>query len=308
MSNQTSVAGGRSEPGHGTAYLQLGLVVLLWGSNWPFMKVALADIAPLSFTALRLVGTTLVLVVLAPVMRFPLLPVRGERMWFATIGILQAGLFMALTNFGLQFVPPGRAAVLAYTMQMWALPLGILLLGERPSLRKLLGALVTFVGVLAFFNPALIDWSDHKALFGYGLVIAASFSWALGATLFRRRVWRTPFWTQTFWQLAVSMVFVAPLPILAGAFPGGDARPIHWSPTLLIILVYNWVAATGLGYWLWGRALVAMPASQAGQFVTLVPVTALALSVALTGEPLTLGVLGSAALIGVGILVTARAR
>lgn len=303
MSNRTSVAGERSEPGLGLAYLQLALVVVLWGSNWPFMKVALADIAPLSFTALRLVGTTLILMVLSPLMGFPLLPVRGERLSIGGIGILQAGLFMVLTNFGLQFVPPGRAAVLAYTMQMWALPLGILLLGERPTLRKLLGALLTFAGVLAFFNPALIDWTDHEALFGYGLVIAASFSWALGATLFRRRVWRTPFWTQTFWQLAASMVFVAPLPVIAG-----DGSQINWSPTLLVILAYNWLAATGAGYFLWGRALVAMPASQAGQFVTLVPVTALGLSVVLTGEPITLGVLASAALIATGIMITARAR
>src|SRR4051794_3390628 len=36
------------------AYVLLALVVILWGANWPVMKVALSSLPPLWFTVLRL--------------------------------------------------------------------------------------------------------------------------------------------------------------------------------------------------------------------------------------------------------------
>jgi hypothetical protein len=61
-----------------------------------------------------------------------------------------------------------------------------------------------------------------------------------------------------------------------------------------------------LAYWWWAGALKIMPASQAGQFATLVPVVVFLLSVGLLGEDLSLGVLTSALMILMGIIITAR--
>ena len=41
-----------------------------------------------------------------------------------------------LVAFGLTLIPSGRAAILAYTMPVWAIPLSVWLLGERPTARK----------------------------------------------------------------------------------------------------------------------------------------------------------------------------
>lgn len=299
-------AGAKTEPKAGPSpivYAQLAAVVLMWGGNWPLMKMALADIGPLAFCALRLVGTVVSVAVLSPILRFPLLPNRGERGRLAVIGLLQVAGMMALSNLGLQFVTPGRASVLAYTMQMWALPLGFLLLGERITGRRAAAAGLAFAGVVVFFNPLLVDWSDANALIGNGFLLGCAASWALGATLYRRRVWRTPFWTQTLWMVTVSAVALSPVALLAE----GD-HPIRWTTPLLLVGAYNCVIATGVGYWLWGKALSVMPASQAGQIVSLVPITALIASALFYDEPLTLGVLISVALIGGGIMLSARAR
>lgn len=298
-------------PGTGTgtgpgaaAYAQLAGIVLFWGANWPLIKIVLPDIGPLSFCALRFAGAALVLAALAPLLRFPLLPRPGERAPLALIGVLQVAGMLDLGAIGLQAVPPGRAAVLAYTMQMWALPLGLLLARERVTGQRAAGALLTFAGVLVFFNPALLDWTDGRVLLGNGLLVACAMSWALGATLYRRRgAWRTPFWTQTFWQIAASAVLTAPLALAAE-----HARPLHATAALAGVLAFNWLVATGLCYWWWAKSLSVMPASQAGQIVCLVPVTALLLSAAFLGEPLTVGVLVAVGLIGAGILLTIRAR
>jgi len=300
MTEQTATA--RPTPGV-AIYAQLGAVVLFWGTNWLIMKAALPNIGPFTFNAMRMTGSALLLGVLLAALRMPWLPLRGERAALGFIGFLQVGGMLALSTAGLQWVPPGRAAVLVYTMQIWALPLAYLIAGERPSGQRILGGLLAFAGVLVFFNPALLDWSDGRVLLGNGLLLGSALWWALAASLYRRRVWRTPFWTQTFWQIAVSAAVVVPLAPLLEA-----GVPVTWAPELVGALVYNWLIGTALCYWWWSKALAVMPAAQAGQIVCLVPITALLESAVIFGEPLSLGVLLSVGLIAAGIVTTARSR
>ena len=84
---QTASGPGTSDrPGPGlTVYAQLAGIVLFWGANWPLMKLALVDIGPLAFCAVRLFGTALSVAALAPILRFPLLPQRGERLMLAVV-------------------------------------------------------------------------------------------------------------------------------------------------------------------------------------------------------------------------------
>lgn len=251
------------------AYLQLFGIVAVWSGNWPFLKMAFADIGPLTFTALRFAGAAGVICLLLPKLAAPLLPVRGERIPLGVIGFWQIGANLGLIALGLLFVPPGRAAVLAYTMQIWALPLGWIILGERLTALRTAGAVLAFIGIIVYFNPLLVDWSDGRALFGNAILIVAAIGWALGACLYRLRSWRTPFWTQILWQLLVSAVATA-----AVAFAVEGGRPVEWSPLVLGMLAYNWLIGTALCYWWWAKALSVMPASQAGQVISLVPFAA----------------------------------
>ena len=300
MTDQAAAA--RHGPGL-AIYAQLAAVVLFWGTNWLIIRAALPDVGPLTLNLLRFGGSAVFLAALLPLLRSPLLPPAGERAPMALIGVLQIAAMLSLSSLGLLVVPPGRAAVLAYTMQVWALPLGVLIAGERPPRQRVLGGLLAFAGVLVFFNPALVDWSDPAVLLGNGLLVASAVSWALGATLYRRHRWRTPFWTQTFWQIAVSTAAVLPFALLLEA-----DRAVTWTPMLLLALAYNWVIGTALCYWWWSKALAVMPAAQAGQILCLVPVTALLESAVVYGEPLTAGVLVAVALIAAGIVMTVRAR
>ena len=242
------------------------------------------------------------MMLLARSIHAPVLPRPHERALLAAIGLLQVGLMLGLAAVGLQYVPPGRAAVLAYTMSFWALPLGWWLAGERPRPAQVGGALLGLAGVVLFFDPRLIDWRDGPGLVGYGLILASAFCWALGACLYRRRRgWRTPFWTQTLWQLLAGSAAVA-----VAALALEHQRPIAWTLTLLGVLAFNWCVATALTYWWWGQVLAVMPASEAGQFVSLVPVAALFMSVLAGQDALAPQLLASVALILAGILIVNR--
>ena len=114
-------------------------------------------------------------------------------------------------------------------------------------------------------NPGLVDWGNgHILVVGNALLLLAAILWALGSSLYRRFSWRSPFWVQTLWQLAVSIVPVAAIVLIEA--PGG---PVHWSPELVAILAYNCIFTTALGYFLWGKVLSMMPAATAGQVLML---------------------------------------
>jgi len=163
--------------------------------------------------------------------------------------------------------------VLAYTMPLWAIPIGLFLWPEPLDRAQLIGAAIGFAGLVLFMNPGLVDWGNGHILAGNALLLLASILWALGSCLYRRFSWRSPFWVQTFWQLAVSIVPVGAIVLIEA--PGG---PVHWSPELVAILAYNCIVTTALGYFLWGKVLSMMPAATAGQVLMLTPIGGFVLS------------------------------
>jgi len=282
------------------AYLYLAIIVLTWAANWPLMKLAIGQVPPLEFVLLRLLGS---LVLIAPALvaaRQPLVPPPGERLVLFWVGELQVAGFLVCSIIGLSILPAGRAIVLAYTMPLWAIPIGLFIWPEPLGRAQLAGATIGFAGLVLFMNPGLVDWGDPRILLGNALLLLAAILWALGSCLYRRHVYRSPFWVQTFWQLAVSLVPVGAIVAMTG--PG----PIRWSPVLVAIVVYNCVVTTALGYFFWGKVLSVMPAAMAGQVLTLTPIGGFALSLLIFGGRLGGDVAVSIVLIVAGIFVTLR--
>ena len=282
-------------------FVYLAVMVATWAGNWPLMKIALGQAPPLVFVLLRLVGS---LVLIAPALAAtgqPLLPVRGERLSLFWVGQLQVAGFLICSIIGLAIVPAGRAIVLAFTMPLWAIPIGLFLWPEALGRGQLAGAAIGFAGLMLFMNPGLVDWDNGRILAGNALLLLAAIAWAVGSCLYRRRSWRSPFWVQTLWQLAVSVVPVGAI-VLAGTTDG----PVHWSLGLVAILAYNCIVTTALGYFLWNKVLSMMPAATAGQVLTLIPIGGFVLSTLIFGGTVTADLVLSIVLIVGGIFVTLR--
>jgi drug/metabolite transporter (DMT)-like permease len=283
-------------------YLQLSAVVLLWSANILLVKAALPDIPPFTLTCLRFGGGVVLFALLASGMGKSLIPAAGERLELAAIGVVQVGLVTALTAVGLSFISAGRASIVLYTMQIWALPLGWWIAGDLPSRARVLGALVVCAGLAIFLSPWLVDWTDPSALFGYGILVGTGFLWAAGSCLYRRKRWSTPPLTQILWQLGFSTCLLA---WLSMTFEGDLA--VQWSPAVWAVLVFSWIAGAVLPYLLWAEALTVMPTSQAGQIASLVPLMVFFVSALCFGEEISPAVIASSLLIVVGIIITAAA-
>ena len=294
----------------GRAYLLLAAVILLWGANWPVMKVGVTLMPPLWFAFTRILLGGLSFTILAGVMGWLKLPPRHDLPIIFSLGLLQMGLFLLLITVAVRFVPAGRAALLAYTHPLWVAPGAALVLGERVGRLKLVGLALGVIGLLALFNPVGFPWDDRQAVFGNGLLMLAALLWAIGLLHARRHRWvESPI------SLAPWQMLVAAPPVLLMALLLERPAEIHWSPELALILLYNGPITTAFCYWASVTVTRALPALTTSIGFLGVPVMGIVLSILILGERLSwsLGaglvcILGGLGLVNLADLRRVRSR
>lgn len=286
------------------ALLLLLVVIVLWGANWPVMKLGLAYMPPLSFAAARLILGAIVMFAVNVFSGRLRLPSRNDWRIVLSVGLLQMAGFMMLVTCGLQFVPAGRSAILAYTTSLWVVPLAALVLGEPLRRLKLVGFICGISGVVVLFNPLGFDWSDGHVLLGNGLLMLGALLWAIQIVQVRGHRWEGSPLSLAPWQFAVAIAVTTPIALIVE-----HGQPIHWTPPLFAILFYNGAIATAFGFWAVLTFTRALPAVTTSLATLGVPVTGLILSILLLGEPLTPTIVGGLVLILAGLaLVTLADR
>ncbi|HUN69176.1 MAG TPA: DMT family transporter [Burkholderiales bacterium] len=220
-------------------------LALVWGCNWTAMKVAIAEIAPFTFRTLCLGAGSGILFAVLRASGQPLAIPRRDWPRLALIALFNITAWNLLVVFGLAHIPSGRAAILAYTMPAWSIPLSVLVLRERMTARKLLGL------ALGMCAMALLVGDEFARLKGAPvgalLVLGAAFTWAIGTVLQKRFPVSAPPGAYTAWLLLIGGV-----PIYIGAFLLEDVRKladISLQPALG--LAYNMFLAFAWAHWAW---------------------------------------------------------
>ncbi|MXY41706.1 MAG: DMT family transporter [Rhodospirillaceae bacterium] len=282
------------------AYGLLGVVVCFWGVNWPIMKIGLVWLPPFWFTFLRLgLGAATLFILLALLGRLRV-PPRHDWPMIAVVGTIQIGLFMTLVHWGLQFVPAGRAALLAYTTPIWVVPGAILFLGERLTALRALGLLAGLAGLAVLFNPMSFDWSDVRVVIGNAMLLASALCWATGIVVVKRHVWRCTPMDAVPWQLLIAAAIG-----LVIALAGDSGAAIEWNAGSVLVLLYNGSLATALAVWAVISINRALPAVTTSLAMLGVPAGGLLLSALILDEPVTVSLLLGLTLIAGGVAIVA---
>ena len=246
-------------------------MIVIWGYSWVAMKIALRHAHPFDFSMLR-VGIGCVLLFALVAMRRGSLGLRDYRMALL-LGLLQVALFVALSQFALQYAGPGKTSVLVFTMPFWMIVFAHFIIHERMRGTQWLAVALGFAGLVLIVAP----W-QLTSIAGSLLAVAAGAVWAITAVLSKK--WPTAASDPllfTAWQLLFG--FVA-LGVLAAFF---SDRPVEWVPEFVWTLAFCAVLATGIGWWLWTYVLANSPAGITGLNSLGIPV------VAVTGSAIQLG-------------------
>ena len=278
-------------------------VTLLWGINWPVMKVSVGEFTPFTFRAfcVTVAGTTLLL--LAWLTGERLLPAR-RLLWPLVVASLFAvtGWHM-FTAYGLLYVGGGRAAIIAYTMPVWAAVLSVIFLHERLTARRITALAIGMgaMGLLLIPDMARIGGSPLGAL----IILLAAMSWAAGIVATKAFDWQIGTLALTGWQLLVGGI-----PIVL-AWPLVEGPPDLASVSLIGWLALAYVIFAGLVFCFSThvRLIRTLPAMVAALVTLAIPVVGLLSSAIMLGEPIGAGELAALALVLVSltlVLVPAR--
>lgn len=276
-----------------TAALLLAAVILLWGANWPIMKIGVERLGPMTFAVMRMAMAAACMFGFAAATGRLHLPTRRDWPIVLSVGILQMAGFIGLTTVGLQYVDAGRSSILAYTTPLWVVPGALLFLGERLNGIKRAGVVVGLLGVLVMFNPAAFDWRDPDTLLGNGLLMLAALLWAAQILQIRGHRWDSPPLELAGWQFLVAGLLLAPL-----ALTMEWGRPALWDGTLVAVMVYNGPIATAFCF----VAVIALnrrlPAVTTSLGMLGVPVCGVIMSALILGEPI-----GATKIVGLTLIV-----
>jgi drug/metabolite transporter (DMT)-like permease len=261
-----------------TALFPVAVLALVWGCNWPVLKMGVTEIAPLTFRAVTLPFAALGLLALAALsgasIRIPR-PLWGKLTLLALFNI--AG-WNGLLLFGVQQLPAGRSAILAFTMPVWSVLFSLVLLHEPLSKRKAAGMAlgVLGLGVLLGEDIRHLQRTPTAGLF----IVGAAISWALGTVLLRK--WKLPVSqnTLTGWLMLVGWM---PLAILA-PFVAPPGPPAMLSAGAWLAVLYNIFLAGMFAHWAWFTLARTLPVVVSSMSSLPVPIVGVFAGMLVLGE------------------------
>jgi len=264
---------------HVTAASIFPVVVLavIWGCNWPVMKMGVTEFAPLTFRALTLPFAALGMLAIAKLGNHSIRVPRALWGKIAVLALLNVSAWNGLVMFGVQQLPAGRSSIIAFTMPLWSVLFSLALLHEPLSKRKVAGIVFGMCGMALLLGDDLKH--VQRTPLGALLILGAAIGWALGAVLLRK--WRLPLPQNAIsgWMMLAGWI---PLVILAPFFaPGPPGTP---SATGWFAIFYNIFLAGTLAHWAWFTLVRTLPIAVASMSALPVPIVGVFSGMLLLGE------------------------
>ncbi|WP_371410671.1 DMT family transporter [Tabrizicola sp. TH137] len=205
-------------------------------------------------------------------------------------------LFLAL-----DLTAVSRASVIFYSMPVWfAIMAHFVLPGERITPMRAAGLALAFAGT-AWAILSRDPNAAQGSLAGDLLALGGAFGWAATALVARAsRLRHAGAEMQLFWMVLVS----GPILLLAAPFFGPLVRDLQPEHVAGLIFQSSLVVAGGFIGWLW--LLSVYPAATVASFSFLTPILAILLGAVFFDESVTAQVMGSAALVALGIVLINR--
>ena len=266
--------------------LLLLLLTLVWGLNWPVLKVGVSGLPldpqtypPLTFRALSM-GLGLPLMALT-------LKWMGQPLWLPTLhwpemlrlSVPNMIVWHTVIIVAVQSLSSGRAAILAYTMPAFVLVWGIVLYRERPAASQWVGVAAATAGVMLLLSHEFgrLSGAPWAAL----QMVGAAGIWALGTHMLRRTTCSASTMTLALWMTGVTFVVLSVLAAYLESSLWRLPPPHVW-----FAIVYNAVGVFAFAHIVWFYLARNLPPLASSISVMMIPVVGVFSGALFLGEPL----------------------
>jgi drug/metabolite transporter (DMT)-like permease len=274
----------------------LAITSIGWGFNWPVTKYLLSELPPLTMrgsTGVVGAGLLALLAILSgQSLRVP------REMWFRLVlaAILNVACWMTLMGLALLW----QAALIAYTMPVWASILAWPILGERPNLLRVISLVMAFAGLAAIMGGNGFAASSEK-MPGIIMALGGAVGFAVGTVMAKKLPLALPPLSAAAWQIGIGCLPVAIVGLLVEKSDVAALSNPGW-----ILLVYATVIQFCVAYVSWFAALARLPASVAAIGTMAVPVIGVVTAAVALHEPLGIGQIAALIFTLAGVVLATR--
>ena len=230
---------------------------------------------------------------------------RGKRI-SVTDGTFKAGVLTGCL-FSIEFIflflaldmtTVARNSIFWYSMPVWmAIGAHFLIVGERLNAQKILGLIISMVGLVWAFSDRGLD-GESGTWIGDLMSIIGSMCWAgIGLSVRVSKLKEASIEMQLLYNLAVSTIVLLPFSLLFGDWIR-DLQTMH-----VFTLGFQVVIVVAGGFLVWFWVLTIYPASDMASFGFLTPAFGVIFSWLILDEAISFTILGALVLISAGIVL-----
>jgi O-acetylserine/cysteine efflux transporter len=271
--------------------------VLIWGLIPVGTRFFVQRVDPFTFNVVRFAASCaacLPLMVIARPWRWP----SADRWLLVLCALLAVPGYNMPVALGAQTLPAGEIGLLIATEPVFIVAFTLALERRRVSSRLLAGCGVALAGVAVitglFTSHLGFPWRASLSVLG------GAASWSLYTAI-------SGGLNERHGALGVtgSMVVIGAMGLIGISWPMMRGWP---NPPTGLALAGMGLASSTIGFFLWNYASAHLPAERVGLYLYFIPIVALAGSLVLLDEPLTLTILAGGTLIIAGVWIASRTR
>lgn len=282
-------------------FLFLAVTSIGWALNWPAIKILLREWPPLFSRGVAGVAAAVILAGIAFTRRDSLKVPRGSGVALLFASFTNVFAWMGFGTMAMKHLSISEAALLVYTMPIWAMLFAWPLRGVRPTPRDIVSVVLGALGMVILFGGHGFAFGTDK-LVGMALALASAILFALGSVMARGPLPMPPV-SAVAWQAGLGCL---PMVILGWIFERPDMGAL--STLGFADLVYMALVPMGVCYLAWFAALKRLPASTAAMGTLTVPIMGVAAGAIVLGDPLGWRVIAAGAFTLAGVALALQSK
>ena len=245
--------------------LLLIILVLVWSSVWSLFRIAMEAIPPLSFRVIIGLPAFLLLLILGykkvKTVKIPKNNIKS----LLLISFFNVTLWQILMLYGITMLGGGRAAVLTYTMPVWATIFAAIFGYEKINSSIIVSLILGMIGI--FFLS--IEINIFENIFGFLITLSAGLSWAIGTMIVKYGGIKSDGLVVAGWQQLIGIIPIIPFALYYDLNNFGDIELKH-----VLIIFYGIFFSSAYTYWAYFTVLQKFSVNITSISVMTVPVLA----------------------------------
>ena len=242
------------------------ILILVWTSVWSLFRIAIEAIPPLSFRVIIGIPAFVLLLLLGFKKVKTINVPKADWKPLLLISFFNVTLWQVLMLYGISMLGGGRAAVLTYTMPVWATIFAAIFGYEKINISIIISLIFGMLGI--FFLSIEIDVFEN--IVGFLITLSAGLSWAVGTMIVKYGGIKSDGLIVAGWQQIIGIIPIIPFALYFDLNNFGSIESKH-----IFIILYGIFLSSAYTYWAYFTILQKFSVNVTSISVMAVPILAI---------------------------------